>query len=106
MKVSTLPEHEVVRAAQRGDPTIVTDAERSRREMLELPPFGALAEVTGAGAADLVAQLDPGVVAVGRSGDDRYVVRAADWTDLGRELNRAERLPGTRVRVAVDPPRI
>lgn len=42
-----LPNHEVLEAARRADPTVVADAERPRREALGYPPFGALAEVKG-----------------------------------------------------------
>jgi primosomal protein N' (replication factor Y) len=46
-----LPDHEVLEAARRADPTIVAAAERPRREELGYPPFGALAEVRGDAAA-------------------------------------------------------
>jgi primosomal protein N' (replication factor Y) len=99
------PTHEVIRAAFAGDPTIVLDCERSRRELLGLPPFGALALVSGAGAAELVAQLPAGI-AVGGDGTDRFLVRGPDWTTLGVALNSVDRPSGSRVRVEVDPARI
>ena len=46
-----LPDHEVLEAARRADPTIVAAAERPRRAELGYPPFGALAEVRGDGPA-------------------------------------------------------
>ena len=79
--------------------------ERVRRELLGFPPFGALGVVSGAGASDLIAQL-PGDIAVGGDGADRFLVRAADWTTLGRALNAAERPAGSRIRIEVDPARI
>ena len=45
------PDHEVLEAARRADPTLVAAAERPRREELGYPPFGALAEVKGEAAA-------------------------------------------------------
>ena len=100
------PGHEVLRAAAAGDPSIVVDAERDRRQMLGLPPFGALASVTGAFSDQVVDQLDRDVVQVGGDGDDRYLLRASDWNTLGAAINATERPAGSRVRVAVDPPRI
>ncbi|MGZ7017503.1 MAG: primosomal protein N' family DNA-binding protein [Acidimicrobiia bacterium] len=42
-----LPDHEVLEAARRADPTLVAAAERPRRQELGYPPFGSLAEVRG-----------------------------------------------------------
>ncbi|MGA9276375.1 MAG: hypothetical protein WBV89_05460, partial [Ilumatobacter sp.] len=100
------PEHEVVRAAVAADPDIVVGVERERRQMLGLPPFGALASITGGYSDELVAELDREAIQVGRDGDDRYLVRARDWTTLGRAINETVRPAGSRVRVVVDPPRV
>ncbi|WP_148288717.1 hypothetical protein [Ilumatobacter nonamiensis] len=100
------PDHEVVRAAVAADPEIVLGEERERREMLGLPPFGALASITGAYSDEVVAELDREAIQVGRTGVDRYLVRAEDWTTLGRAINETVRPSGSRVRVAVDPPRV
>lgn len=100
------PDHEVLHAATRADPQVVVDAERERRSMLGLPPFGALAAVTGAFSDEVVGQLDRDLVQVGGDGDDRYLLRSQDWTTLGEAINATTRPPGSRVRVAVDPPRI
>lgn len=99
------PDHDVIVAAAAGDPARVLDGERARREALGLPPFGALAVVSGAGSADVVGQLGDGLQ-VGGDGVDRYLVRAPDWTSLGAALNAAERPPGSRVRVEMDPARV
>jgi primosomal protein N' (replication factor Y) len=99
------PGHEVIRAARTGDPSIMLDSERSRRELLGLPPFGALALVSGSGAGDVVAQL-PASIAVGGDGADRFLVRGPDWMSLGAALNSVDRPSGSRVRVEVDPARI
>lgn len=100
------PDHEVIRAAVAADPDIVVAAERERRSMLGLPPYGALASVTGAYSDQVVAQLHSDQVQVGGDGNDRYLLRAADWTALGTAVNATTRPPGSRVRVAVDPPRV
>lgn len=100
------PDHDVLRAVAAGDPEIVVAAERERRRMLGLPPFGALASVSGAFSEQVVDQLDRDLVQVGGDGDDRFLLRADDWETLGKAVNATERPPGSRVRIAVDPPRI
>ncbi|MGI9646486.1 MAG: hypothetical protein ACR2O6_14365, partial [Ilumatobacteraceae bacterium] len=100
------PGHEVLRAARAGDPSVVLDGERARRRLLSLPPYGALALVSGAGSDEVVGQLDRDEVTVGGDGTGRFLVRAADWSTLGQALNRTERPAGSRVRIEVDPPRI
>jgi primosomal protein N' (replication factor Y) len=100
-----IPDHEVVRAAVLADPGRMVEGERQRRRMLGLPPFGAYAEISGAGSDELIAsipELDD-VVIVG--GDREYVARASDWMTLGRALNAGVRPTGSRLRIAVDPPR-
>jgi primosomal protein N' (replication factor Y) len=98
-----LPEHEVIRAAVLADPGRVAEAEAERRALLGLPPFGALAEVSGTGSAEFLASLDG--VEVG-GGPDRHLVRAPSWDVLGPALRRGTRVAGSRLRVAVDPPRV
>jgi primosomal protein N' (replication factor Y) len=99
------PRHEVIRAALLADPGMVAAHERERREMLGLPPFGAYAEVSGTGSDEFVDSVPAvdGVVIVG--GDGEYVARADDWMVLGRALSAGTRPPGSRLRIAVDPPR-
>jgi primosomal protein N' (replication factor Y) len=99
------PEHEVIAAAREGDPSRILDGERHRRELLGLPPFGALAVVSGDGAEQVIAQL-PAEIRVGGDGAGRFLVRAADWETLGLALNAVDRPSGARLRVEVDPARI
>jgi primosomal protein N' (replication factor Y) len=100
-----LPRHEVIQAARRADPGALVDHERSRRRLLQLPPYGAYAEISGKGSDDYVASLpaDPAVLVVG--GDEEYAARGPDWMSLGAVLSAGERPPGSRLRIAVDPPR-
>lgn len=100
------PDHDVVRAATTANPDIVVDAERERRSMLSLPPYGALASVSGAFSGEVVDQLDREIVQVGEIAEDRYLLRAPDWMSLGEALNATTRPPGARIRVEVDPPRV
>jgi primosomal protein N' (replication factor Y) len=98
-----LPRHEIVQAALLADPGRLVAPETERRRLLGLPPFAALAAVTGAGSDAVVEALRavPGVTVGGAPGD--HIVRAATWEELGRALAAAPRPRG--VRVEVDPPR-
>jgi primosomal protein N' (replication factor Y) len=104
-----LPRHEVVQAALHGDPSRVAEAEAERRELLRFPPVAAMAEVSGAAAAEFVealrSPLSPlGVEILGPS-DGRWLVRADDHATLCDALAAVRRPPG-RLRIAVDPPRV
>jgi primosomal protein N' (replication factor Y) len=100
------PEHPVVRAALLGDPGRVVEAERARRQELRLPPFGAVATVSGAGAAEWAAAA-PDVLGVEvlDGGDGHHLVRAGGWDELADYLELVPR-PAARTRIAVDPPRL
>lgn len=103
---TTLPRHEVVQAALQADPGRVATAELERRELLRFPPVTAMAEVSGAAAADFVEALGHplGVEVLGPS-DGRWLLRAPDHATLCDALAATPR-PSGRVRVAVDPLRI
>ena len=103
-----VPNHDVLRAAAAGNPAEVLAAERARRQMLSLPPFGALAVMSGNGAEGVAAALSETEFAVDIGGDGagRFLVRAVDWEILGTALNAVERPSGARIRVEVDPARI
>jgi len=98
-----VPDHEVLEAAVHSDPGRLTTAELARRDALRLPPYSALAEVSGPDAAALVASLPPSVERLGPDGD-RWLVRAPDHTILCEALASVTR-PRGRVRVVVDPAR-
>ena len=100
-----LPRHEVVRAVLLTDPGRLVEPERARRRLLGLPPFAALAAVSGPGSdefADELRSVDG--LEVGGSGGS-YTVRAATWEALGRGLTSVPRPKGARLRIEVDPPR-
>lgn len=99
------PDHEVIQAALLADPGRLVEVESRRRRALALPPYGALAEIAGAGGDEYVASLVPAadVTVVGDAGE--YVARSHDWMTLGRTLATGERPVGRRLRIAVDPPR-
>jgi primosomal protein N' (replication factor Y) len=96
-----LPRHEVLQAVLHADPSRVSKVELSRRELLGLPPFAALAAISGTGAADYAAATGLEASSTG----DRVLLRAATWDELGAALARTPRPKGSRLRVEVDPPR-
>jgi primosomal protein N' (replication factor Y) len=110
-----IPDHVVVQAVVRGDPSAVADAEIEYRRTLAYPPFGALAELAGADDA-LIATIDAlraldlqaaGVSVFGPA-DERALVNAPSWDVLATALARGlpvGRAVG-RVRAVVDPPRV
>jgi primosomal protein N' (replication factor Y) len=98
-----IPGHEVLTAAVHADPTLLADPERELRHTLGLPPFGVLASLGGAGAAEFaqgLAQLD--TVEVSSTDAGRWMVRAPDHRRLCDALAAVPRPPG-RLRVEVDP---
>src|SRR5439155_4022255 len=95
-----VPDHEVIAAARSADPEVVADAERARRRVLGFPPFGGLAELSGAPdavdvacvalrAADVVHVLGP--IAVGTS--SRALVQAGSADALCDALAEADLTP-------------
>jgi primosomal protein N' (replication factor Y) len=104
------PGHRVLAAAVRADPGRFAEEEAELRRPIGFPPFGALAEVSGKGAAALLLPLTSrpdlgGAQVMGPRADGRYLVRtdtAEGLADLMATLDR----PKERVRVAIDPPRV
>jgi len=96
-----LPHHEVLQAVLHADPTRLSSVESARRELLGLPPFRALAAIEDAGAAEFAAATGLETAVSGR----RVLLRADDWLTLGSTLASTPRPKGSRLRVAVDPPR-
>jgi primosomal protein N' (replication factor Y) len=102
------PDHVVVQAALHADPSRVTTHEREARRDLELPPFSALAAISGPAAAEYVGALEPvlpdGVALLGPA-DDRWLLRAPTSSQLADALAATPR-PQGRLRVEVDPLRV
>lgn len=113
------PEHEVVEAVREADPERVTLAEQARRRALRLPPFGGLAELSGAppavdAAIELLGGLDvraAGVSVLGPlpapGGASRALVRAPDAGVLAGVLSAVmpQARSHGRLRADVDPAR-
>jgi primosomal protein N' (replication factor Y) len=108
-----LPDHEVVDAVGHGDPMAVVAADVLRRQALDFPPFGGLAEVRGAAAAVAgvcAAVAEAGVTVLGPVADgSAALLRAPSFTVLCDALGRSEvdaaRAKG-RLRIDVDPRRV
>ncbi|HEY3238850.1 MAG TPA: hypothetical protein VGL92_04745 [Acidimicrobiia bacterium] len=122
-----LPRHEVLDAAVRGDPGVLAAAESPRRRLLHLPPYAALAHLTGDDPALAVAAGElalagveasfisgtprtPGISGTPRTpgGPGGLLVRAPTHRQLGDALARAlaAARPRGRIRAEVDPLRV
>jgi primosomal protein N' (replication factor Y) (superfamily II helicase) len=102
-----LPDHPVLRAAVNADPTVLSDPETDLRRALCLPPFAAVAVITGEAAGAVAAGLrdraSPGLQVLGPDGE-RWLIKAETPRTLADALAGVER-PAGLVRVAVDPAR-
>jgi primosomal protein N' (replication factor Y) (superfamily II helicase) len=108
---TTAADHQALEAVRHADPSRFSDAEMMRRRDLRLPPVGALAAVSGAGAgavADALRRTAPDAgVMVGASGD-HVLVRAPSWAVLADAFAAIDdaREISERYRVEVDPERV
>jgi len=95
------PDHVVLQAARFSGHQRLVESELSRRRLLALPPFGALAAVEGGGAVDFAAATGLQFAPTAKGA----LVRAESWDVLGWALAATERPRQGRLRVEVDPPR-
>jgi primosomal protein N' (replication factor Y) len=109
-----MPRHEVIEAAVRADPGLLAETERPRRKLLDLPPYAALARLTGdppalsaAAAALRAAGRDAGI-GVSGGPDAAVLVRAPSAERLADALADALAAgrPAGRLRAEVDPLRV
>lgn len=107
-----VPDHPLLLAAARGEPAPVLEQELAVRRVSGLPPFSAVALVSGTLASRYAEELCAGagssagaaaVVTVAPLGPERFVVRADDHDALCDHLARVARPPGRGLRVEVDP---
>jgi primosomal protein N' len=110
-----VPDHEVIDAVRHGDPEVVRVPEELRRRDLGYPPFGGLAEVSGAAAAvDMLVdtlRTDGAVRVLGpveAGAGKRALVQTADVAKLCDALAGSARdaRGHGRLRVEVDPLRV
>ena len=77
------------------------------RRSMKLPPFGALAQLSGSSIDEAIEELQRNVfVHVSASSSGSYLVRAADWQVLADVLSEVEVPKGVRLKVEVDPGRV
>jgi primosomal protein N' (replication factor Y) len=117
MQVQTrVPDHPLLRAVALGEPTEILAEELAIRRASALPPFSALAMVSGAlapayaealgrevNAATAAGPMTPGAVSVSALGDDRFLLRADSHAPLCDLLAGTPRPSGRGLRVEVDP---
>jgi primosomal protein N' (replication factor Y) (superfamily II helicase) len=102
-----VPDHPVLQAVARGDLSEVAEDEESMRRSARLPPFSALASLSGplaAGYADALREAGGGTgVTLSELPDAAYLVQAPDHDTLCDLLAAVPRPGGRGLRVAVDP---
>jgi primosomal protein N' (replication factor Y) len=102
-----VPEHPVLEALSKGEPASVLAGEEAVRRSSGLPPFSALAAITGKLAPDFVQALKMEAsgteVSASEMGEGTYLVRAPDHDVLCSLLAGIHRPPGRGLRVEVDP---
>ena len=77
------------------------------RSFMKLPPFGALAQLSGTNIDEAINTLSKNVfVHVSASHDGSYLVKASDWQVLADALSEIEAAKGVRLKVQVDPSRV
>lgn len=101
-----VPGHPLLRALSGGSIEQFVRAERATRELLGLPPYGAIAQIKGAGARDYVAGLTDNVLLDVVTGDDACLVRSRSLEVLLEALDSAALPKNARVTVQIDPPRV
>jgi primosomal protein N' (replication factor Y) len=102
-----VPDHPVLAAVAKGEPAPVLAEEAAVRRLSGLPPFAALALVSGAlapGYAQALAKdADAVALTVSALDEGRFLVRAAAHAPLCDLLARVPRPAGRGLRVEVDP---
>jgi primosomal protein N' (replication factor Y) len=102
-----MPEHATVSSAVRADPALLSDTETTIRTDLGLPPFSALARISGASAeaycSELVGAAPLGIGVFGPTEGEWRVV-APDHSMLC-DLLASVRRPAGKLRIEVDPVR-
>jgi primosomal protein N' (replication factor Y) len=93
-------EDAVIAALRSGDFRDVMREDDETAKLLGLPPYGALAHVSGEGAANFVAQIVHSPVRA-YPNEEGFELRASTLLDLTTTLRRLER-PAGRLRVAIE----
>ena len=109
---SILADHALLRGLSSHDLGEFVQGEMSRRELMQLPPFGALAQVSGAGVEQVADILRKNVLLqVSTTNKEAVLVKSSDWATLANSLSDALTNVATRgkktlrTKIQIDPPR-
>ena len=109
---SMLADHSLLRGLASHDLNEFVDGEMSRRKLMQLPPFGALAQVSGTGVDQVADILRSNVLLqVSATTKESVLVKSNDWGELANSISDALVAASTRGKKAlrtktqIDPPR-
>jgi primosomal protein N' (replication factor Y) len=109
---SMLADHALLRGLVSHDLSEFVEEEMSRRQFMQLPPYGALAQVSGTGVDQLADILRSNVLLqVSATNKDAVLVKSSDWGELANSLSDALTTASTRgkkalrIKTQIDPPR-
>jgi primosomal protein N' (replication factor Y) len=109
---SMLADHALLRGLAVHDLSEFVYEEMARRQLMQLPPYGALAQVSGTGVDQLADILRSNVLLqVSATNKDAVLVKSADWETLANSMSDALVAASTRgkktlrTKTQIDPPR-
>ena len=109
---SMLADHALLRGLASHDLAEFVDEEMSRRKLMQLPPYGALAQVSGTGVDQVADILRSNVLLqVSATNKESVLVKSNDWEELANSISDALVVASTRgkktlrTKTQIDPPR-
>ena len=109
---SMLADHALLRGLASHDLSEFVDEEMSRRKLMQLPPYGALAQVSGTGVDQVADILRSNVLLqVSTTNKEAVLVKSNDWEELANSISDALVVASTRgkktlrTKTQIDPPR-
>jgi primosomal protein N' (replication factor Y) len=109
---SMLANHALLRGLAVHDLSEFVHDETARRQLMQLPPYGALAQVSGTGVDQLADILRSNVLLqVSATNKESVLVKSTDWETLANSMSDALVVASTRgkktlrTKTQIDPPR-
>lgn len=109
---SMMADHALLRGLVSHDLSKFVEEEMSKRKFMQLPPYGALAQVSGSGVDQLADILRSNVLLqVSATNKDAVLVKASDWGELANSLSDAfttatsRGKKSLRIKTQIDPQR-
>ena len=109
---SMLADHSLLRGLASHDLNEFVNEEMSRRKLMQLPPYGALAQVSGTGVDQVADILRSNVLLqVSATNKESVLVKSNDWEELANSISDALVVASTRgkktlrTKTQIDPPR-